>query len=83
MGYVPIFIVTAGIMFLWGMTAYYTLKNRLQELDNLAMLLAQSNSQTNTQELKQQHDYALRMYNATVKDGAAKFWARVFGFKLK
>lgn len=77
MGYIPIFIVTAGMMFLWGMTAYHTLRNRLAEVNELAELLAK-NPDENT---RKKYHYALNMYNATVIDGAAKFWARIFGFK--
>jgi hypothetical protein len=77
MGYVPIFIVTAGAMFLWGMTAYHTLRNRLAEVKFLAELLAQDPDE----HTKEQYHYAVRMYNATVADGAAKFWAKLFGFK--
>jgi hypothetical protein len=77
MGYIPIFLVTAGMLFLWGMTTYYTLKNRKTEVDTLAAALAQNPNE----DLKKQYLFALRMYNATVKDGAAKVWAKIFGFK--
>jgi hypothetical protein len=76
MGYIPFFIVMGGVLLLWGMTAYYTLENRLQEVRKLA-----KNLQDATQEQQKEHQIALRMYNATVADGAAKFWAMIFGYK--
>ncbi len=77
MGYIPIFIVAATILFLWGMTTYHTLKKCLEDVNTLAILV----QETQNEEAKQRYNYALRMYNATVKDSVAKFWAGLFGFK--
>jgi hypothetical protein len=76
MGYIPIFIVMGGIVLLWGMTAYHTLKNKLEQVESLAKNLHEA---TPTQQ--QAHLAAIQLYNATVADGAAKFWAVLFGFK--
>ncbi len=80
MGYIPIFIVMGGVFFLWGMTAYHTLQNRKNEVQILATSLAEATPDQQNQR-QRQHEAAIRLYNATVADGAAKFWAFVFGFK--
>jgi hypothetical protein len=77
MGYIPIFIVTAGMVFLWGMTVYYTLKRLLDEVNAMESLVKIDTNE----ETKRKYLYAMRMYNATIKDGAARFWAKIFGFK--
>ena len=89
MGFIPLFIMLGGILFLWALVVYSNLQSKAERIETISSKLRAiegANAERagdNFEELKEIYHSAVTDYNLTVQSSQAKVWARVFNFRQK